>query len=281
MLFKLEQNYPMFLQHPEQFMNILSRLGFESPKPTYMKTPQKNTRYFSFFNRFLTGLILALSFTLCAFEWTNEQSVYSIDYTIPETDEIAEILPPVTYQTQHIKKPELPSKTDQFKVVEQIFEHAKTEGKKEELPSESPLEDLSLLTEVNLNDYGMGEEDLPYEEPAPYVSIQQYAHYSGCKGLTGEASRICSEEGIIKKVYDNFSVSPILREMGKKQGSLVSFTIDEKGFVKDIKILQSTSDAMSKQVIKAIQSLPQMIPAQQQGHAVAIQMQLPVVLNLK
>jgi protein TonB len=246
-----------------------------------MKTPQKNSRYFSFFNRFLAGLVIALFFTLCAFEWTSEQNTYIIDYTFPETGEIAEILPPVTYRTQHVKKPELPSKTDQFKVVEQLFEQTKPEEKKEEFPSESAHEDLTHLTEVNLNEFGMGEEDLPYEEPTPYVSIQQYAHYSNCEGLTGEASRVCSEEGIIKKVYDNFSVSPILREMGRKQGSLVSFTIDEKGFVKDIEILQSTSEAMSKQVIKAIKGLPQMIPAQQQGHAVAIQMQLPIILHLK
>jgi len=73
----------------------------------------------------------------------------------------------------------------------------------------------------------------------------------------------------------------MLRDAGGKHLANIKFTVDKNGNVKDVEVLESNSTALSKAAIKAVQSLPQLIPAIQQGHRVAIEMNVPIVVDIK
>ena len=238
--------------------------------------PQKINEKFSFNSRILIGLILALSATLTAFEWTTVRTSTPIVCNFTGNYDEEEMLPPVTYQLNRVHKPVVKKITSpELKIIEDFIE----------VPSimdnhADPYFDREALTSINFDVFGMNDDHL-LDEPLPFVGIQIYAHYDNCKGLNGDASKRCSEEEIVKRIHQNFKTTSLLREMGGKQGALVNFTINEKGLIESIEIEQSTSKEMANAVIKAIQQLPPMNPAEQQGRAVSIQMKVPIVLRLR
>ena len=240
---------------------------------------QKADKKFPFMNRFLSGLVIALALTLTAFEWTTVTTEERPENLPTRTNDIEEMLPPITYRPDEARKvlPEKP--TDQVTIVEEIFT-----TKPEPIPAKNEPATNTAPVELPLPVFNPGHygEEPEVDEDIIYESVQVFAHYKKCSGLTGSELQACSQQDIQQRIFKNFRTPQQLKAIGGKQGALVSFVVDNLGNITEVTVKQSTSKAMAKAATKAVESLPKMdFPANQQGRDVALRMSIPIVLNLK
>lgn len=241
-----------------------------------MKNLTSNTnKKFNFTNRFLTGMVIALALTLTAFEWT---TVTSEPYVFPESeiDEVVEIVPPLRFKIKELKKPEPQKKSDQIKAVEEL-----TKPKEVDEPEKKPEEqNIEAQPDTNIVDQYSEETLVEIDVNQVYTSVQIFAHYDECAQLRGEELMECSKLAIMKQVSENFVISEWLKDVGGRQAALASFVVDQDGNIADIKILRTTSKPMKRAAKKALEKLPPMNPAVQQGRKVKLQMKIPIIVRL-
>ena len=243
------------------------------------KYHQKIDKKFPFINRFLSGLVIALALTLTAFEWTTVTTDPIIDNNPTSSHDIEEMLPPITYRPEEARKvlPEKPS--DQLSIVEEILPTKPEPIPTKNEPANNTAPEELPLPAFNPSHYG---EEPEVDEDIIYESVQVFAHYKKCNGLTGSELQACSQQDIQQRISNNFKTSIELRELGGKQGALMSFLVDKEGNISDVVVKQSTSKAMAKAATQAVKGLPKMdFPANQQGQNVVLRMSIPIVLNLK
>ena len=248
-----------------------------------MYNPSQNTgKKFNFTNRFLTGLTIALAFTLTAFEWTTV-SIHEIDRENPDiTYYDDEELPPITYTPEKPAKP-LPPKPHPSPTP--VIDLSKP--KPDPIPT-PPIDDKGidnndLLDKFDPTLYGHGDDhnyDKIEDKIYDFFSIQVFAHYDNCSNLSGDALRDCSQLEIVKRIKKNFRISEQLKDAGGKQIAQIGFIIDKEGNIHSVEVIASTSKAMGRDAVKAIKKLPKMNPAQQQGRNVALQLKIPITVEI-
>ena len=266
-----------------QFSSNSDRSLFRNPlKTVIMKNPNhKREQRFPFAQRFLTGLIIALSLSLTAFEWTAVKILPSapeqeIDSTYFDDDLI---LPPLTYQKEKIKELKPPKPTIDFIPVDKLTPEVKETSDEKELLDDKTTNDT--MDEFDFVDDGPDTNYEPDFGDRVHVRVELFAHYNECSELRGEELKTCSEISIINEVKRRFKITDRMNAIGGRQAVLMSFVIDKKGNITDIKTVQSQNKYVAKAAKKAIESLPQMNPAKQQGRAVALQIQIPIVVSIE
>jgi protein TonB len=240
-----------------------------------MKRPQKTVdQKFSFTNRFLAGLVIALSFSLTAFEWTTitYNEIVTEDTLAYIDDDL--ILDPLRFRIEEAKKPKpvINKKTTEIKVVEVLTKPDPVE------PITEPVEPELIPIDKGL--YGMVDEILPAEEEI-HVSAEFFAHYDKCKGLHAEELYQCTLLDIINRIQANFTVPLKLKNEGMDQKAYMSFVVNKEGEISDIKVERTTHPSMGKAATKAIAKLPAMNPATQKGKKVSLKMNVPINLNMQ
>jgi protein TonB len=243
-----------------------------------MKNPNhKREQRFPFAQRFLTGLIIALAFSLTAFEWTTIRisavpPVSEID-SVYVDDEV--ILPPIRLQKEKIQelKPKAPN--PEIEVVKDITPEVEKKPIDEPAKTEQPT-DPQLVTGI---DYGP-ETIIETESDKVYTKVEIFAHYDACKALRGEELQTCSTLKIKNEVAKLFRVTEPMKYIGGRQSVLMSFVIDKEGNITNIQTVQTQNKHVAKAAKKAIEQLPQMNPAMQQGRAVPLQVQIPITVNM-
>ncbi len=250
-----------------------------------MKNPNhKREQRFPFAQRFLTGLIIALTLSLTAFEWTSTKFTpvppeREIDTSYFD-DEV--IMLPIKLQKEKIQALKPESNSAKIKVVDDfeptIIDKPKDEPVKKD---DTPTNNISSkIGPIDPDAYGP---DLNFKETdldKIHVKVEIFAHYDNCKELRGEELQMCSELSIKNEVKKLFRVTEQMKVIGGKQGALMTFVIDKKGNITNIETLQSNNKYVAKAAKKAIERLPQMNPAMQQGRAVPLQVKIPIVVNM-
>lgn len=246
-----------------------------------MKHSTKKTgARFPFINRFLVGLIVALSLTLSAFEWTTIKTTINPKFEDPTLADDDEILPPITYQMDKVKKPKLLNKStsDQLDIVKEL-----TPPEPQPDPEPTPEPDPNVTADLfDPADYGMDSEEFPADDiDRIHVAVEIFAHYDNCAGLSGDELRVCSQNEISTRIKRNFRISERLKDVGGRQVVEMQFVVDKEGEIHSIKALQYTNKAIVADAIKAIETLPKMNPAKQQGRAVSLQMKIPIIVHIR
>ena len=246
-----------------------------------MKNPShKRELRFPFAQRFLTGLIIALTLSLTAFEWTSVKinpdiSEIEMDSTYFDDDLI---LPPITYRKEKIQELKPKAPTPEFIVIDKPTPELIEPTVNEPLIVDNSTSDNT--NKVEFIEYG---EEIYVKTNADriHTTVELFAHYDKCAKLRGDELQTCSELSIVNEVKRRFKVTEQMKSIGGKQASIMSFVIDKDGNISNIKTIQSQNKYIAKAAKKAIESLPQMIPAMQQGRAVALQVQIPIVVRME
>ncbi|MBL4707177.1 MAG: energy transducer TonB [Flavobacteriales bacterium] len=246
------------------------------------KFNQKRENKFPFMHRFLTGMIIALSLTLTAFEWTTIKTTFSNPDSEIELDDDDTFLPPITYRK--VKRP-IPKKTNtaEMDIVKELTPEVEPEKEieKEMSPEKIPSnEDLRQLSNVNPEEYG-GEEVFNEDDIFTHINIEIFAHYDDCADLVGEELMECSILELSNRIKSEFIISNQLKNIGGRQAANMFFIIDKEGNIHSIKALASSSKAIEKDAIKAIKRLPRLNPAMQQGRAVSLQLTIPIQVHIQ
>lgn len=192
-----------------------------------------NDKILGYTNRLLIGLIISLSFTLTAFEYTSEKSI-----DIPEVDTLTIgeddlILPPITYRMDKIEKPEPKPKTTTEMIIVENIESIESKIEVEVNSEEEPLD----VSNIDWESLGMGEEIL-IEEEIPRTSAEVYANYGGCDGLLGSDSYDCSTQEIMRRIQENFDIPDELKSEHGTFRAFIQFIVDQEGNVINVEALK-------------------------------------------
>lgn len=119
-------------------------------------------------------------------------------------------------------------------------------------------------------------------EPMNYLRVEEMPVFPGCGKYDSKNERkACFSSKIAQLLQERFN-GRLAEELGLSgmQKIYVSFTIDEKGMVTNIKA-RAAYDELSKEAIQVTKMLPKMKPARQGGRNVPMMYSLPIIFEVK
>lgn len=213
--------------------------------------------------RLFTGLAVAVSITLVAFEWRT----LSTTKAEPPGEEIekwtVEVLPPTVREEkkQEDKPKELEKrviKTDEINVTDK----KETEEKKEE--ETKTEEKKELVFEVKKI------EELPEEKEVEeiFTIVEEMPEYPG------------GDKALFKFLGNNTKYPEIPKQNGVSGVVYVSFVVDKTGQVTDVKVVRGVDPYLDKEAVRVVSSLKNYKPGKQRGKPVAVAYTLPIRFEL-
>lgn len=87
-------------------------------------------------------------------------------------------------------------------------------------------------------------------------------------------------EAMIKFIAENLKYPKTAMDKGEQGRVILSFVIDKRGKVGDVKLIRSVSPELDAEAIRVIQAMPDWIPGKQKGKAVNVRYTIPIVFKL-
>jgi len=206
------------------------------------------------------GFIVAISFTLVAFEWSDSEHLGTgIESTLNE-----ELAPETIIEVDLIKPKKKvvisPKKTKTNTVVI---------AKKPIVAAGPVIIDPNAGNDPPINwdifDKGDPDETIKVELDSVYIFVQEMPEFPG--GL----------KAMYEFMGDNIKYPTISAEAGSQGQAYVNFTIEKNGKITDVKILGGSADKRcKKEAARVVDSMPKWKPGEQGGKKVRVSYTLPV-----
>lgn len=142
------------------------------------------------------------------------------------------------------------------------------------------LKTLYVLTsEEGVNNAYFG--DVRESLEIPFGVIEKVPTYPGCEGLSNEASKKCFTQKVAEFVGQNFNTK-VSKDSGieGRQKIMVHFTISDSGAIRNVKAKAQHAELIDE-AIRVVESLPAMIPGEQEGKKVNVAFTLPIVFEIE
>ena len=201
------------------------------------------------------GLVVTLAIVLIAFEWTSTDMDVS-QFEMVEDLEAEEEIMPITRQ-EEVKPPPPPPPpkvADVLNIVEDDVE----------LDEELDIEDTEMEedTEIDFSDLAMDEEE---SDDAPvFFIVEDMPEFPG-----GEAA-------LRKYIAQSVKYPVIAQENGIQGRVYVSFVVNTKGKVTDVKVARGVDPNLDKEAIRVVNAMPAWKPGKQRGKAVKVSYTVPI-----
>ncbi len=198
---------------------------------------------------FQIGLVITLVIVLGAFEW---KSYDKVAYNLGQLnlDDLEEEIIPIT--KQEVKPPPPPPPPPE--VIEIVEDDVEIEDEIEIEDTESD-EDIEIeIEEEDDEEFFMVVENMP-EFPGGDLGLMKYIQ----KNVKYPA--IAKEYNITGKVY-------------------VSFIVDKKGSVTNVKIVRGVDKNLDAEAMRVVKSLPKYKPGKQRGKSVRVMFTIPINFTL-
>jgi len=226
---------------------------------------------------FQLGLIIAGGLTLLAFEWTTSIHITELGGIIVE-----EIEEDVFFNEElEIIEEKKEEKIKQPKVdLSLVFTPVDNNKKIEE-----PTEEKQKVEELTFNE-GKWKEKEKIIEIAPVSFAQHMPHYKDCKDLKEEERKKCTQEKMYEHFGKNIKVPEVIKMQGKATYlAFVYFEINKKGKITNVKILNDEKHKipreLEREAYNAVSSLPQMLPAKNNGKKVKVLYRVPIKFTIR
>ncbi|MCU4176702.1 energy transducer TonB [Carboxylicivirga sp. N1Y90] len=203
---------------------------------------------------FQMGLIITLGVVFVAFEWSTTKVDGKGQFWVEE-EVVEEEAPPITVQDE-IKPPPPPPPP----VVSDILEIVDNDV---ELDEELEIEDSESDEDFEV-DLSQLEEEEESGDPLPFYVLEDKPVFPG-----GDAA-------LLKYVNQNVRYPVICQENGVQGMVTVSFVIDEKGKVTNVKSLRSPDPNLEREAVRVVKTLPDWKPGKQRGRPVKVSFMVPV-----
>ena len=198
---------------------------------------------------FQIGLVITLVIVLGAFEW---KSYDKVAYNLGQLnlDDLEEEIIPIT--KQEVKPPPPPPPPPE--VIEIVEDDVEIEDEIEIEDTESD-EDVEIeIEEEDDEEFFMVVENMP-EFPGGDLGLMKYIQKSV------KYPAIAKEYNITGKVY-------------------VSFIVDKKGSVTNVKIVRGVDKNLDAEAMRVVKSLPKYKPGKQRGKSVRVMFTIPINFTL-
>ena len=159
--------------------------------------------------------------------------------------------------------------------IANVFQQIQVQGNITD-EEEKTLKSLLVLTlKDGLNDPFF--EDVLDRVVIPFSIVEQTPLFPGCETESKANQKKCTIESISKHVNDNFNIKlATTLNLKGKQRIITAFKIDREGHIVDVKARAPHPD-LAEEAKRVVQSLPKMIPGEQDGKKVAVPYSLPIV----
>jgi protein TonB len=205
------------------------------------------------------GLVIALAFTLVAFEWKSYEKI-KLDITTRVADDTPEEMIEITQQDKTPPPPAPPQQTTIIQIVE------------DDIEIEDEIEvDVEADQTTEIQKYepptDMGNED-EAEEVQIFTVVESMPGFPG-----GEAARI-------EYLNENIKYPQMARESGIQGRVFVTFVVERDGSVTDVKVLRGIGGGCDEEAIRVIKNMPKWEPGKQRGKPVRVQFNMPILFKL-
>lgn len=220
----------------------------------------------------LIGLISALLFVIVVMEW----KTYAVSFqnlAKGEPDPFVSDIPYTIYEQNYPKKE--PVSTPQSVVV--IEPGSGTE----------PDPNLLIIDIGGLDDYPNREPDFlpepePDIDPIPFIMVENFPIFPGCEHVKGrEEQRKCFESKVNAFLSGNAKYPDMARTFRSQGKVYVNFVIDAHGKVTNATVVRGVDKYLDQEALRVVESLPEMVPANQRGKDVPVTFTAPIYFKMK
>ena len=209
------------------------------------------------------GLIVALLVVFAGFETsTRAQATATLIDTTKVLQEIDICAIPLETPPPPPEVPALPQLSDELEIVENDItveiEFTSLDD------SDAPI----VLGEY-LKEKEVVEEEVD-EDPIPHIFVEEQPSFNG-----GDANEF-------SKWVNSKLVYPEIAKENNIQGRVtLQFTIEKDGSLRNVKVLSSPDESLSKEAVRVVSSSPKWKPGKQQDRSVRVSYTFPVIYQLR
>jgi len=201
---------------------------------------------------FQVGLIFTLAVIWFALEYKSyETSAFDLGDLM--MDDIEEEIIPITEQEV---KPPPPPPVEELIIVEDEVE----------LEEELEVEDMEVDEETEIE---IVEEEEEIDEDEIFTVVEQMPQFGG-----GDAD-------LMNYLAKNIKYPAMAKESGISGIVYVTFVVNSKGEIVDVKILRGIGGGCDKEAVRVVKKMPKWKPGKQRGKPVSVQYNLPVRFVLR
>tara|TARA_B100000767_G_scaffold57997_1_gene53806 strand:+ start:2462 stop:3115 length:654 start_codon:yes stop_codon:yes gene_type:complete len=198
---------------------------------------------------FQIGLVAALLIVLVAFEWKSyEKAEYNLGQL--NLDDMEEEIIPIT--KQEVKPPPPPPPPPE--VIEIVEDDV-------EIEDEIEIEDTESDEDVEIE---IEEED----DEEFFMVVENMPEFPG------------GDLGLMKYIQKNVKYPAIAKEYNITGKVYVSFIVDKKGSVTNVKIVRGVDKNLDAEAKRVVKSLPKYKPGKQRGKSVRVMFTIPINFTL-
>ena len=246
---------------------------------------QKRIRWDRYRPEFLKlGFVMALAIVFMAFNYTTTQPQFEpFEIEIFEPDVL--LTPPITMHKKKVlppppPPPDLNNVADIIPVDEPIikFERKLEVIERKEPPVDAPISE-DIIEEGPIVAPIIETEE---KEEAPLLFAERMPVYGSCDlDLEESDRRSCTEQNLVKHIYENVRYPAMAREGSIEGTVVVSFVVNKEGKVQDIEIMRDIGAGCGDEVERVIRKLGRFLPGKMNGRPVAIIYRMPVKFKLE
>ncbi len=209
---------------------------------------------------FQLGLVIALSLSLIAFEWTSG-GLGSNEYATGDQEQVEEEMIPITRQ----KPPEPPKPVEPPKVTEML----NIVDDDVQLDDELQLDDFEVdqETEVEIKEY---EEEEEADDAEIFFIVEDMPSFQG-KG----------QDGFRTYIANNLKYPEIAAENGISGKVFVRFVVEPDGSVTHVEVIRGVDPALDAEAVRVVKSSPKWAPGKQRGKPVRVSFTFPISFVLQ
>lgn len=201
----------------------------------------------------LMGLLIALSLSLVAFEWTTFEKEVGTLGTLDMEFLEEEVIPPSA--TPPPPPPPPPAPTTVLEIVDDEEEIEEMEVVDQEITEETVVEIVQREEVV--------------EEEQIFTIVEEMPTFPG-----GEAE-------LFKYLAKNIKYPQMASDAGISGVVYVTFVVGKDGKITDVKVLRGIGGGCDEEAVRVVKSMPAWKPGKQRGKAVTVQYNLPIRFTLR
>lgn len=203
----------------------------------------------------IIGILFSTALVLVAFEYKSYETKVK-DLGKLDIDLIEEEIIPVSQQ-QPPPPPPPPAPTTVIDIVED----------EKEIEEEMIVPDLEVTEDTQIETIEEVKEEV--HEEKVFTIVEDMPSFPG-----GDAA-------LMKYLANNIKYPAIAKDAGIQGTVYVTFVVDEKGNVTDVKVLRSIGGGCDEEAIRVVENMPKWKPGKQRGKPVKVQYNLPIRFTLR
>ncbi len=216
------------------------------------------------------SLLLAISFIVFAFNWTEKAPEFVDVGDMFAVDEIIEMETPRTAEPPPPPPPPPPP------VIEEVPDEV-------EIEDEIEFEDTTIDEETVIE--APKQETAPPPPPPPppkkkvdkvFQVVEDAPLFPGCEKVKKAERKTCADSKLFEYLGKELEYPVIARENGISGAVILQFVVEKDGSITDVKVVRGIGGGCDEAATKVVENMPKWNPGKQRGRPVRVQFTLPV-----